>query len=577
MNIGTHPVAQIQSVPAVCYEICSGPHQTCYYFATPQQVEEIKFLKPNNPYSKTYNPGWKNHPNFSWKDQKGTAPQHGQYQTQYQQQQQQQAPKKANWEIDIERMATHNVQFQEETRNNQKITTASIKNLEVQMGQIAQQLASSSQAQVIEEVDEERDQLIEVDLEIRENEVVREEVAASKPVVKETSIEPKPVVKLPFPTRNKKKGQHENFFEKFLELFKKLVINILLLEALEQMPTYAKFMKDIISKRRTADTNPIILTETCSAIFQGMKIPIKKKDREAVTIPCTIGDRSFNKALIDLGASVSLMPLSIYKKLGIGVVQDTRMTLQFANHSVKKPYGIVEDVLVKIDKFVFPVDFVILEMLEDEEISLILGRLFLELGRCLINIEEGTMTLKVYDEELKIDVRNTMRYKDDICTSHTIEVLDQVTTFDNLMPTPQSPLERVLSLSIFESDKEVYNKDSEVLALLYAQTPWKGSRPRRWEDLCLPPSSEENEELKKETELKQLPDNLKYIFLEPEGKCPAIVNSSLQDIQEEKLIQVLKKYKTTIGWKIEDLKGINPTVCMHKILMEDDHKPVVQP
>ncbi|XP_050890857.1 uncharacterized protein LOC127096314 [Lathyrus oleraceus] len=153
------------------------------------------------------------------------------------------------------------------------------------------------------------------------------------------------------------------------------------------MPTYAKFMKGIISKRRTANTNPIILTKTCSAILQGMKIPIKKKDRGVVTVPCTIGDRSFNKALIDLGASVSLMSLSIYKKLGIGVVQDTRMTLQFTDHSIKKPYGIVKDVLVKIEKFVFLVDFVILEIPEDEEIPLILGRPFLETGRCVINIE----------------------------------------------------------------------------------------------------------------------------------------------------------------------------------------------
>ncbi|XP_050914718.1 uncharacterized protein LOC127129608 [Lathyrus oleraceus] len=393
------------------------------------------------------------------------------------------------------------------------------------MGQIAQQLASSTQAQgalpsatvtnprehnnvsavttrsgksdeVVEEGDEEEDQLIEVDLEINENEVVREEVVAPKPVVKETVIEPKPVVKLPFPTRNKKKGQHEKNFEKFLELFKKLEINISLLEALEQMPTYAKFMKDIISKRRTTYANPIILTETYSAILQGMKIPIKKKDREVVIIPCTIGDRSFNKALIDLGASVSLMLLFIYKKLGIGVVQDTRMTLQFADHSVKKPYGIVEDVLVKIDKFVFPVDFVILEMPEDEKIPLILGRPFLETGQCLINIEEGTMTLKVYYEELKIDVRNTMRYKDDICTSHPIEVLDQVMTYDNPLHTPQSLLERVLSLSIFDSDKEVDNRESEVLGLLDTQTSWKGSRPCRWKDLHLPQSSEENEELK---------------------------------------------------------------------------------
>jgi hypothetical protein len=83
-------------------------------------------------------------------------------------------------------------------------------------------------------------------------------------------------------------------------LFKKLEINIPLLEALEQMPTFSKFMKDIISKRRTTDTNPIILTKTCSAILQGMKIPIKKEDRGVVTIPCTIEDRSFNKDLIDL-------------------------------------------------------------------------------------------------------------------------------------------------------------------------------------------------------------------------------------------------------------------------------------
>ncbi|XP_050909163.1 uncharacterized protein LOC127122934 [Lathyrus oleraceus] len=148
------------------------------------------------------------------------------------------------------------------------------------------------------------------------------------------------------------------------------------------------------------------------------------------------GDRSFKKALIDLGASVSLMLLSIYKKLGIRVVQDTRITLQFVDHSAKKPYGNVEDVLVKIDKFVFPMDFVILEMPENEEIPLILGRPFLEIGRCLINIEEGTMTLKVYDEELKIDVRNTIKYKDDIDISHTIEVLDQVITYDSLLNAP---------------------------------------------------------------------------------------------------------------------------------------------
>ncbi|XP_058762829.1 uncharacterized protein LOC131636203 [Vicia villosa] len=298
-------------------------------------------------------------------------------------------------------MAAQSSQFQEETRSNFRNTGASIKNLEIQMSQIAQQLANPQQPgalpsatipnpkdhnnvsaiitrsgkakEAVKESAEEEEPLLEVDLEIKENEVEAEDLVVSEPVKKEKVVEPKPTIKLPFPTRNKKKGQHEKKFEKFLEMFKKLELNIPFLEALEQMPTYAKFMKDIILKKRTNDRDPIILTETCSAILQGMMIPVKKKDRGSMTIPCTVGDWSFKKALIDLG---------------IGKVQDKRMTLQFSDHSVKRPYGIVEDVLVKIDKFVFPVDFVILEMPEDEEIPIILGRPFLETGRCLIDIEE---------------------------------------------------------------------------------------------------------------------------------------------------------------------------------------------
>jgi hypothetical protein len=197
-----------------------------------------------------------------------------------------------------------------------------------------------------------------------------------------------------------------------------------------------------------------------------MKIPVKKKDQGSITIPCTIGDRSFKKALIDLGASVSIMPLSIYKRSGIGKVQDTRMTLQFADHFVKRPYGVVEDVLVKIDKFVFPVDFVILELPEDEEIPLILRRPLLETERCLIDIEEGTMTLNVYDEELKIDVRNTMKYKDDVATSQHIEVIDQMVLKENHLGEQKLPLERVLSLLIFEDTQEVGDKEMEVLTLM---------------------------------------------------------------------------------------------------------------
>jgi hypothetical protein len=271
------------------------------------------------------------------------------------------------------------------------------------------------------------------------------------------------------------------------------------------------------------------------------------------------------------------MPLSIYKRLGIGKVQDTRMTLQFADHYVKRPYGVVEDALVKIDKFVFPVDFVILEMPEDEEIPLILGRPFLETGRCLIDIEEGTMTLKVYEEELKIDVRNTMKYKDDVATSQHIKVIDQMVLQENPLGEPQLPLERVLSLSISEDTQEVDEKEREVLAMMETQPPFKGSRSLRWENLREPQFEEKKDETKKVVELKQLPENLKFVFLDSERRCPPIISSNLEGSQEDKLVKVMKKNKSEMGWAIEDLKGISPTICMHKILMEDGHKPVVQP
>lgn len=99
-----------------------------------------------------------------------------------------------------------------------------------------------------------------------------------------------------------------------MEIFKKLETNIPFSKALGKIPLYAKFMKDIISKKLPTNTDPVLLTETCSAILQGMKIPVKKKDRGSVTITCTMGNRTFKKALIYLGASVSLMPSSIYKK-----------------------------------------------------------------------------------------------------------------------------------------------------------------------------------------------------------------------------------------------------------------------
>ncbi|XP_050280871.1 uncharacterized protein LOC126721844 [Quercus robur] len=162
--------------------------------------------------------------------------------------------------------------------------------------------------------------------------------------------------------------------------------------ALEQMPNYAKFLKDIISKkRRLEEFETVKLSEECSAILQ-KKLPQKLKDPVSFTLPCTIGNSFFDKVLYDLGASINLMPLSVCRKLGLGEMKQTTISLQLADRSIKYPRGIIEVVLVKVDKFIFPINFVVLDMEEDQEVPLILGRPFLATGRALIDVQKGELT-----------------------------------------------------------------------------------------------------------------------------------------------------------------------------------------
>ena len=168
-----------------------------------------------------------------------------------------------------------------------------------------------------------------------------------------------------------------------MEIFKKLHINIPFANALEQMPSYIKFMKDILAnKRKLSDYETVALSEECSVILQ-WKLPPKLKDPGSFTIPYSIDNSIFEKSLCDLGASTNLLSLSIFRKLGLGEATPTTITLQLGNRSLKHPRGMIEDVLVKVDNFIFPDYFIVLEMEEDKEIPIILRRPFLAIGRAL--------------------------------------------------------------------------------------------------------------------------------------------------------------------------------------------------
>ncbi|XP_062103111.1 uncharacterized protein LOC133814130 [Humulus lupulus] len=173
--------------------------------------------------------------------------------------------------------------------------------------------------------------------------------------------------------RRLRKNNLDKQFAKFLEVFKKLHINILFVEALKQTPSYVKFMKEILSnKREMGDYEIVALTEECSAILQ-RKLPQKLRDLGSFTIPCTIWDFKCKHALCDLGASINLMPLSVFRRLGASEASPTTVTLQLADCSVKHLRRIIENVLVKVDKFIFPADFIVLDMEEDANVPLILG------------------------------------------------------------------------------------------------------------------------------------------------------------------------------------------------------------
>jgi hypothetical protein len=178
----------------------------------------------------------------------------------------------------------------------------------------------------------------------------------------------------------------------------KLYINIPLLDAI-QVPTYAKYLRDILNnKRPLLSTKVIKLTEECSAAILNIS-PAKKKDPECPTIDCSIGDQHFNNALCDLGAGVNVMPKVVFDKLHHSKLVPTSMCLQLADQSIRYPIGIAEDIPVKIREFFIPVNFVVLDMQPDSKVSLILGRPFLITANAHIDVRIGEVKFNINGRE----------------------------------------------------------------------------------------------------------------------------------------------------------------------------------
>ena len=180
------------------------------------------------------------------------------------------------------------------------------------------------------------------------------------------------------------------------------------MDIIKQVPAYAKFLKDLCTiKKGLGIEKKAFLTEQVSAIIQS-KNPFKYKDPGSPTISVNIGGTCIDKALLDLGASVNLLPYSVYKKFGLGELKSTNITLSLADRSMKIPKGIVEDVLVKVDKFYYLVDFVVLDTEQiasgPNHVPIVLGRPFLATANAIINCRNGVMQLTFGNMTLELNI-----------------------------------------------------------------------------------------------------------------------------------------------------------------------------
>ncbi|KAL9448337.1 hypothetical protein AB3S75_015754 [Citrus x aurantiifolia] len=291
------------------------------------------------------------------------------------------------------------------------------------------------------------------------------------------------------------------------------------------MPSYAKFMKEILSnKRKLEEHETVLLTEESTAILQN-KLPSKLKDPRSFSIPCTIGNTYFDKALCDLSANINLMPLAVFRKLGLGEPKVTTVSLQLADRSIKYPRGMIEDVLVKVDKFIFPADFIVLDMIEDRKMPIILGRPLLATGRNLIDVQEGKLILRVQNGQVTFNVFEAIKYPSEIDTCLQIDTIDKeiIESFQDTM------LNDTLKGCIVHSGttKSTNTSIQEYVRYLKASPFYLLLKRPKLKELGRSPSRPKSSiEEPPKHELKSLPSHLRYAYLDGNSKLPFFLDRS---------------------------------------------------
>lgn len=235
---------------------------------------------------------------------------------------------------------------------------------------------------------------------------------------KESPI-PTPLPEPPFPEALKKVNDKEGNSDIY-ETFRKCHLNIPLLDAINHIPRYAKFLKEICTAKRkpkVVKLKKVKVLELISSIFH-KKLPPKCNDPGMFTVPCVLDDVSFPKAMLDLGASINVISDIVFESLNLGKLQPSEVVIQLANHSTTKPKGVVKDVLVKVGKITFPADFYVLDMGQAEgTIPILLGRPFLKTARAKIDVHTGLLTLESAGESVAYSIYDSVEVKSDVSSN----------------------------------------------------------------------------------------------------------------------------------------------------------------
>ncbi|RDY07908.1 Retrovirus-related Pol polyprotein from transposon 17.6, partial [Mucuna pruriens] len=623
----------------------------------------------------------------------------------------------------MKQLATSNLEFQQSVSSSnlqfQQNMTATIQDLKTQIGQLANtvsQLQSAGSNNLPSQtIPNPRGNASVVTL--RSGKELPRSVEADSEQNANLQPRPETTVPLPFPSRTTSARKPESD-EELLKMFRKVEINIPLLDAIKQVPKYAKFLKELcVHKRRKIKGSKEIggvvsaLTKNEAITAGAPTLPKKCRDPGIFFVPCTIGECTFADAMLDLGASINVMPASIYRSLNFGELEPTRMTIQLANRSIVQPLGVLEDVLVQVNELIFPADFYVLDM-EDEtsgkESTLILGRPFLMTARTKIDVHAGMLSMEFGDTLVQFNIFEAMKHPTEDHSLFGIDVLDELVeeylqlngSSENIEESAENAESSCLEVTNEEADHEEvpdlpnsednhsdvadlafevelselldqvcstehseYTNDAEnkvaeaekssiahlatiftaknesaregrvneeVKADKLAETisatedltqtvtkingpsgsdskgtleanadsiptrteVAKSSRPNQPKakimSAHLVPNQDQagqsNQNSKTEKspcppppmELKTLPSHLKYAYLDKEQQLPVIIANNLHPEQEDKLLEVLRQHKKAIGWKLADLPGINPSICMHRILLEEEIKPIRQ-